>query len=180
MPPAALQEKSAARAGDTPQSPMGQSFAQIVAVLMRDANYKNLRIADLEHLVLPPLMAGQFKLAHGTRHVDASKAQQGSLAFPVGVALWARVSPHIDKGLSETLDRQVWLRPAEWTSGDSVWLMAVAGYPRTLPEFLKQLGLTQFKGQHVKMRTSAPDGKVTVQLLDQVLEASARKSGLQQ
>ena len=42
---------------------MAQTFAQIVAVLMRDANFRNLRLTDLEWLVLPPVMAGQFRLA---------------------------------------------------------------------------------------------------------------------
>ena len=162
---AATPGKGAARSTVARQANLGQSFAQIVAVLMRDAHYKNLKIADLEPLVMPPLMAGQFKLAHGTRHVDAAKEKQAALAFPVGVALWARVSAQADKALSESLDKQVWLRPAEWTSGDIVWLMAVAGYPRTLPEFMKQLAATEFKGQQVKMRVTGPDGKVSVQLL---------------
>lgn len=148
-----------------PASQLGASFAQIVAVLMRDPNYKNLKIADLEPLVLPAVMAGQFKLAHGTRRLDASKDKQKVLAFPVGVALWARVSPTIDKGLSENLDKPAWLRPAEWTSGDIVWLMAVAGHARTLPDFLQQLAQTEFKGKVVKMRLLGADGKVSLKRL---------------
>jgi hemolysin-activating ACP:hemolysin acyltransferase len=158
-------DKAASGAASVPQAHMGQSFAQIVAVLMRDPHYRNLKIADLEQLVLPPVMAGQFKLAHGTRRADATAEAQRTMAFPVGVALWACVSPHIDQGLSENLDQQVWLRPAEWTSGDIIWLMAVAGYARTLPAFLKQLAETQFKDQQVKMRVPGPDGKVGVKML---------------
>jgi hemolysin-activating ACP:hemolysin acyltransferase len=110
-------------------------------------------------------MAGQFKLAHGTRRSDTTAEAQKTMAFPIGVALWACVSPHIDKALSESLDQQVWLRPAEWSTGDIVWLMAVAGYARTMPEFLKQLAETEFKGQQVKMRVNGPDGKVSVRML---------------
>jgi hemolysin-activating ACP:hemolysin acyltransferase len=145
---------------------MAQAFSQIVAVLMRDPGYRNLRIADLEHLVLPPVMAGQFKLALGTRMPDAGKAQPGGIYVPVAVALWARVSPQVDKGLSENLDKPLWLRPSEWTSGDIIWLMATAGQPSALPEFLKQLAEKEFKGRQVKMRLGGSDGKFVVQTLD--------------
>jgi hemolysin-activating ACP:hemolysin acyltransferase len=161
-------EKSSAQPDDAPQSPMGQSFAQIVAVLMRDPYYKNLKIADLEPLVLPPVMAGQFRLAHGTRRLDGTKEEQRALAFPVGVALWARVSPAVDKGLAENLDKNVWLRAADWTSGDILWLMALAGHARTMPAFLQQLAETEFKGKVVKMRVTEPDGKVTLKTLGQM------------
>jgi cytolysin-activating lysine-acyltransferase len=166
MPPASAGEKPAARA-DARQSRVAQAFSQIVAVLMRDPVYKNLKIADLEHLVLPPVLAGQYRLAVGTRQAEAGKEQKGGIYIPVAVALWARVSPRIDKGLTENLDKPVWLRPQEWTSGDIVWLMAAAGNPRAVPQFLKQLAEKDFKGQQVKMRLRGPDGKAIVQVLGQ-------------
>src|SRR5262245_29491842 len=52
--------KPATRPRDARQARFAQSFAQIVGVLMRDANFRNMRLADLEWLVLPPVMAGQF------------------------------------------------------------------------------------------------------------------------
>jgi hemolysin-activating ACP:hemolysin acyltransferase len=164
---AAAQQKTAARAAGARESRVAQAFSQIVAVLMRDPAYRNLRIADLEHLVLPPVLAGQFRLALGTRKSDADKEQKGGIYVPVAVALWARVSSEVDKGLSENLDKQVWLRPSEWTSGDIVWLMAAAGHPRAVPEFLKQLAAKEFQGKQVKMRLRGADGKIAVQTLGQ-------------
>jgi cytolysin-activating lysine-acyltransferase len=140
---------------------MAQSFAQVVAVLMRDARFRNFRIADLEWLVLPPVMAGQFALGHAGRPPEPGKGQQG-VAVPVALALWARVSPEVDKALSENLDKQVRLRPDQWTSGDIVWLMGLAGDPRAVPPFLKQLTERDFKGRQVKVRLRGPDGKVTI------------------
>ena len=171
-PPPAAATTAAAPPRDARQARMAQTFAQIVAVLMRDPGYKNLRLADLEWLVLPPVMAGQFRLAHATRQPatkqpDASKAQQGGTFVPVAVALWARVSPHVDKGLSGHLDKEVRLRPSEWTSGDNMWLMAAAGHPRAVPEFLKQLQENEFKGKQVKMRLRGPDGKMVIKTLGQ-------------
>ncbi|MGH6690300.1 MAG: toxin-activating lysine-acyltransferase [Gammaproteobacteria bacterium] len=149
---------------------MAQTFAQVVAVLMRDPNFRKLRLADLEWLVIPPIMAGQFRLAHAMRPTAASKADKtprASVSTPVAVALWARVSSEIDKGLSENLDKQVRLQPNQWASGDKVWLMAAGGDRRALPHFLKQLADDVLKGEHVKMRLRGPDGKVTVKALGQ-------------
>jgi cytolysin-activating lysine-acyltransferase len=160
----------ARRPAEARQARFGQSFSQVIAVLMRDQNFRNMRIADLEWLVLPPIMAGQFGLAHmpapprpGEKPRPA--ADKGGVLVPVAVALWARVSPQIDKGLSENLDKPVRLRANQWASGDIVWLMAVAGDRRAIPKFLEQLKEKEFKGQAVKMRANAGDGKVVVKTL---------------
>ncbi len=113
---AAQEKKPVTRPRDARQARFAQSFAQIVAVLMRDPNFRNMRLADLQWLVLPPVMAGQFRLAQvpmpqDTKGQEAgkapqgAKAQEGGVLVPMAVALWARVSPDIDKGLSESLDK---------------------------------------------------------------------------
>ncbi len=153
-------------------SPMAQSFAQIVSVLMRDPSYKDLRVADLEWLVLPPVMAGQFRLAHSPLRARSAEAQQGGSIMPVAVALWARVSPEIDKALSETLEKPVRLTQGAWTSGDIPWLMAVAGDRRATKVFLRQLQENEFKGKQVKMRLRMPDGKLAITSLDQHAQAA--------
>ena len=122
-------------------------------------------LADLEWLVLPPVMAGQFRLGHATRPADAGKPTQGGISIPVAVALWARVSPEIDKALSENLDKHVRLRADEWATGENLWLMAAAGDKRAVPLFLKQLAETEFKDRHVKMRLRGTDGKTMVKTL---------------
>lgn len=163
--PAAMAAKTAVRPRDARQARFAQSFAQIVAVLMRDPNFRNMRLADLEWLVLPPVMAAQFRLAQIP--MRQGRAQDGGILVPVAVALWARVSAQLDNSLSGNLDKQVRLRPNEWASGDHLWLMALAGDQRALPKFLEQLGETEFKGQRVKMRMRGPDGKVVVKVLGQ-------------
>jgi cytolysin-activating lysine-acyltransferase len=162
----------AAKAGGPAMSPrnarqarMAQSFSQVVAVLMRDQNFRNMRLADLEWLVIPPVMSGQFRVAHAAPRTADKPPQQPAGFVPVAVALWARVSPQIDKALSEGLDKPVWLRPNQWASGDILWLMAIAGDRRALPQFLKRLQEEEFKGQPVKMRARDANGKVTIQEL---------------
>jgi hemolysin-activating ACP:hemolysin acyltransferase len=178
---AAAAGKAAVRPRDARQARFAQSFAQIVAVLMRDANFRKMRLADLEWLVLPPVLAGQFRLAQAPSPVGRGKAKeggkeeakdggkdgtgQGGVLVPVAVALWARVSDGIDKALSENLDKPVRLRPNEWACGDNLWLMAVAGDQRAVPKFLEQLAKTEFAGQRVKMRVRGPDNTVVVKSL---------------
>jgi len=159
----------AQRPGEARQARFGQSFSQVVAVLMRDQNFRNMPIGDLEWLVLPPIMAGQFRLAQMPAPprpgAAASDPDKGGVLVPIAVALWARVSAQIDKGLSENLDKPVRLRANQWASGDKIWLMAVAGDRRAIPKFLEQLKEREFKGQDVKMRANAGEGKVVVRTL---------------
>jgi cytolysin-activating lysine-acyltransferase len=164
-PPLSSAAKSVgARAEAASKGRMAQSFAQVVAVLMRDARFRTLKIADLEWLVLPPVMAGQFRLGHAGLPSGSGKARQG-VAVPAALALWARVSPEVDKALSENLDKGVRLSPGAWTSGDILWLIAIGGHPRAVPAFLKQLREHEFKDRPVKMRRRMPDGaRVVVDL----------------
>jgi hemolysin-activating ACP:hemolysin acyltransferase len=146
---------------------MAYNFSQVVAVLMRDAHFKNLRIADLEWLVFPAILSGQFKLAHAQSHPGKSKDDHGGSFIPVALAMWARVSPQVDKALSENLDKPAQLRPDQWSSGDIPWLMVIAGDKRAVPTFLKQLGEKEFKRKDVKLRASGPNGNAIVKTLAQ-------------
>ena len=178
---------TATRPRDARQLRLGQSFAQVVAVLMRDRNFRQMRLADLEWLVLPPLMAGQFRLAQmpalqrGTAGstqpgvqgstLASDKGKDGGMLVPVAVALWARVSAVIDRQLSENLDKVVRLGAGDWASGEHVWFMAVAGDRRIVPKLLEQLAKDEFKGQRVKTRVRGPDNTVVVRTLGQSASA---------
>ena len=91
---------------------LSQRFAQVVTVLMRSPLHKHFSLADLEWLVVPPLLTGQCCVAE-------AKAPDGS-GTPIAVVLWASVSPEVDKRLSENLNTSVRLRPNEWKSGDTL------------------------------------------------------------
>jgi cytolysin-activating lysine-acyltransferase len=141
------------------------AFSQIVSLLMRSAQHRRYPIAALQWLVLPPLLTGQFSIAE-------ARSKENGASAPVAVALWAKVSPEVDKRLSEALEQPIQLRPREWRSGDIPWLVAAIGDPRAMPQFLKHLGETVFKGQEVKIRGRGPDGKVIVQMLSSATAAS--------
>lgn len=158
---------------------MAQGFASVVAVLMRDPGFRNLRLADLEWLVLPPLLSGQWRLGQSRTTPEQAApaaggpqdAPKGNLpVVPTAVALWASVSPDIDRRLSSNLDKPLLLKPHEWATGDILWLVAAAGDARAVPKFLKHLTATEFKGREVKLRVTGGDGKVVIRTLGQTAE----------
>jgi hemolysin-activating ACP:hemolysin acyltransferase len=139
------------------------AFAQIVSVLMRSPRYKHYTLSDLEWLVLPPLLTGQFSVAEAS-------TKQGGPRVPVAVALWASVSAEVDKRLSENLAAPIRLRPDEWRSGDILWLVDAVGDARVVPQLLKPLSETVFKGRQVKVRRRGEDGKAAVKILGAVAQ----------
>lgn len=153
--------KPEAGARNERRSQFAQSFAQIVGVLMRDPRFKNMRLSDLQWLVVPPLLTGQMRLAH-------AQTRRNGFYLPVAVALWARVSDAVDKRLSENAKGPIQLRPSEWCSGDNYWLIAVAGDPRATPMFIKQLEKTEFNGKRVKMWTQDRERQASVKTLDEI------------
>ena len=144
-----------------------ESFAQIVGVLMRDKHFRSATLADLEWLVIPPLLARQFGVAHAAvsdpaTGGKAAPAAAGQRLMPVAVALWARVSDRLDKALCDTSTEPPRLRAADWTSGDNIWIMAAAGDHRAIPTFLGQLAAKDFKGRQARMRVRGSDGTVSI------------------
>lgn len=133
------------------------AFTQIIGVLMRSEHYKHYALADLEWLVIPPMLAGQYRIG------EAKPKTGGSV--PVAVVLWARVSADVDQRLAQVGGGSIRLRPDEWTSGDILWLVHAAGAPRFVREALRQLNETTFKGREVKVRARGRDGKPVVQIL---------------
>src|SRR5215472_4134161 len=61
------------------------TFAQIVTVLMRSPRYRHYTLGDLEWLVIPPLLSGQYRVVE-------FKSKQNVAPVPVAVAVWASVS----------------------------------------------------------------------------------------
>lgn len=128
------------------------TLGQIVTILMRSPQHRERPLADLEWLVVPAVLRGQYRVA---------RAQQLGIAVPVGVALWASVSTAVDQRLSD-LSAPWRLQPDEWRSGDIPWLVELVADPPTQQALLKHLGETVFKGRGVKMRVRDADGKTQI------------------
>ncbi len=139
------------------------AFAQIVSILMHSPRYRHYTLGDLEWLVLPPLLTGQCSVAE-------AKSKDNGASVPVAVALWASVSPEVDRRLSENLNTPIRLRPDEWRSGEILWLIDAVGDRRVVPGLLKQLGEHTLKGREIKVRGRGEDGKVEVKNLQITLQ----------
>lgn len=172
---AAPQQAKAINAANAAQAQRAAALSNVVALMMRDPKFREMKIGDLEWLVMPAIMSGQWQLAQGTTPAGEKKdgAQSPGRMFPVAAALWARVSPAVDARLSANLDKPMVLKPQEWTSGDIVWIIAVPGQAQYLKKFLQHLQTSVFKGRTVKLRSVA-NGKPAVRTLQDLLgKASA-------
>ena len=137
------------------------AFTQAVRVMMRSPRYKQCTLGDLEWLVIPPLMAGQFRI--GEAKVDNNN-QPGTV--PVAVVVWASVSPEVDKRLMEGTSASFKLKPEEWKSGDILWLVHTAGEARFVGFVVDQLTKTTFKGRTVKVHGRDQNGNLKVHVLE--------------
>jgi cytolysin-activating lysine-acyltransferase len=141
------------------------AFTQVVGVLMRSPHYSQYKLADLEWLAIPPLLAGQFRIGE----VKPDKNQ--GAALPVAVVLWASVSAEVDQKLMEADGASFRLKPEDWQSGDNIWLMHAAGETRFVKHVVDQLMKTTMKGRRVKVLGGDKDGKSKVHVLGESVAA---------
>jgi hemolysin-activating ACP:hemolysin acyltransferase len=126
------------------------AFGEIVTLLMRDPASKHRSLTDLEWLVVPPLLAGQFSLA------EAQSKSKG-VSAPVAVVLWARVSAEVDKRLSAASDGPIRLAPGEWASGETIWVVEAIGDRRVIEAVLQKLRDGDWAGKTTKLRNKGSD-----------------------
>ncbi len=138
---------------------MALRFGEVVSLLMRTPSYKHYTLADMEWMVVPPLLHDQILIA------EARDDAQG-IAMPVGAAFWARVSDEVDEKLSNNLDRSIRLHPNEWQSGEHLWLIDVVGAPQIVKGLMDQLGEKVFEGKAFKVRKRGQDGKRTIKMIE--------------
>ncbi|MEA3030190.1 MAG: cytolysin-activating lysine-acyltransferase [Sphingomonadales bacterium] len=86
-------------------------LGEMTWLLTQSLLHRALLIRDLEWLVMPALVYGQFYIFR-----DGDK--------PVGLALWAKCNPaaeaKLERGMIEPENR---LTPEEWQSGKAIWLV---------------------------------------------------------
>ena len=131
------------------------TFGEMVSLLMRSSHYKHYSLAELEWLLLPPLMHNQFLV------VEARSKENGA-SVPVGLALWARVSEDVNKRLSENLDRPIKLRPDEWQSGEINWLVDMIGDDKMKQPMVQKIKSELPEKSALKFRAMDDKGQVIV------------------
>lgn len=156
--PAELSETRKKQQGRAVSQSIMAAFGQITSVLMRAQQYKHHALSDLEWLVVPAVMTGQYSLAE-------AQSKANGLTAPVGVLLWASVSAEVDKRLSENLDAPLRLKPEEWKSGDILWIIDAVGEPKMIQAMLKRMAAKDWAGRTIKMKARDKDGKVRIGVL---------------
>ncbi len=153
------------------------SFGEIVTLLMRSPHYKHYSLSDLEWLVIPALLTNQFLVVEAQMKLPVPQNENGDAPvaggqtegapvagprIPVGLALWAKVSPEVDEKLSANLDTPVKLRPDEWRSGEINWIIDVLGDEKIMQSLYAKLKGDVFKGQTFKVRAQDKKGQRVV------------------
>ena len=134
-------------------------FGEIVSLLMGLPQYRNYALSDLEWLVVPAVLTGQFSFA------TAQSKTKGSTA-PVGLVLWASVSEEVDKRLSAVPGQPIKLRPQECKSGDILWVIMAVGDQRVVQGMVKRLQAKEWANKPAKIFAQAKDGKATIATLE--------------
>ncbi|MDQ0456700.1 toxin-activating lysine-acyltransferase [Rhizobium paknamense] len=108
------------------------SFGTIVLAMSSVPRYRHQSLADLAHLVIDPLARDCVAIASPKPSDDADP--KAALA-PAAIAIWATVSDEVEAKIREQIKAGVFpvrLKPADWRSGDKVWLLDVIAPSREL------------------------------------------------
>ena len=98
-----------------------ESFGKVVMAMMMLPRYRHQTVADLQHLVLEPLIRDRIAVAHSTQ-------SDPELSDIAGLAIWASVSDEVDAQIREQVRAGVFplrLKAEDWTSGSINWLLDV-------------------------------------------------------
>lgn len=147
------------------------AVSDIALVMARHPSYKHFSLADLEWMVLPPVLAGQY-------YVGEMQDQTTGARAPIACITWGRFSPEVEQRYSAPGPRQPRLHPDDWTSGDQLWLVDIIGPPEAAAAALKTLSAGPFKNAKVRVRkdNSGADTDLTTLLAALPLAAPGREA----
>ena len=137
-----------------------QLLGEIASLMIVDKAHKFMHVADLEWLIIPPLMLQQCRLFR------ANDPKTGK-PRPVGAAVWAYVTPEISKRLEAGITK---LAPNEWRAADPndpntiIWVVDVIAPFGNPDVFLKDLEETALKDKQFQVRVMTKDGRSDVQV----------------
>ena len=120
-------------------------MAQVMPLVALSKRYKHLTMADMEWLVIAPLLQNQIAIAH---HRDKT-GEVGA----AGMVIWAKVTEDTETKIKEQITSGVFpirLKADEWRGGDRVWVLdVIAETVEVATHLFVELGKAQ-----------APDGKI--------------------
>ena len=105
------------------------AFGDLTSLALQHPVYRNYAIADLDWLIGPAVLTGNFMMANAAR--------PDGVVVPVAAIIWARVSKEVDQRIMENLHRPFRLSPEEYVSGEIYWLAHTFGLPQVVEELIK-------------------------------------------
>jgi len=123
------------------------AFGDLAMLAMQHPVYRNMAIADLDWLILPAILTGNFAIMHTAR----SEGEK----IPIAAVTWARVSEEVDQRLMENPHRPFRLSPEEYASGGIYWLAHTFGPPQAVERLL---GLLCHPGGEDERGNAIPTG----------------------
>jgi cytolysin-activating lysine-acyltransferase len=125
-----------------PRGP-GEVLGDVSWLMARSPAHRHLLLADLEWLVVPPLMRKQFRLfRNGER--------------PFAYTSWAYLDEVTEQRL---LAGQTRLQPGDWHAGNRPWIIDIVVPFGGREGVINNLKQTLFKDAVLKVLNPAPDGK---------------------
>jgi hemolysin-activating ACP:hemolysin acyltransferase len=106
-------------------------FGQVVLAMSGVPRYRSQSLADLAHLVIDPMIRDRIAIAHA----KTAESDIEAVVAPAAVAFWASVSDETEAKIREQIKAGVFpirLKPDEWNSGNTVWLLDVIAPSREL------------------------------------------------
>jgi hemolysin-activating ACP:hemolysin acyltransferase len=138
------------------------SIGDMVVVFSRSPAHKHYSLADIEWMVMPPVIAGQFYI------VEAMDKEHGFRA-PVAAVTWAFVTEEVDQLLQRQAVPLRRMRPDQWNCGAIGWLIDAAGEVEGLRNALQWLATGPFRERPLKMAVRGEGAGTTVTTLEALL-----------
>ncbi|RED43342.1 toxin-activating lysine-acyltransferase [Aestuariispira insulae] len=147
---AAEQAKAAANAGEgQPQMTISAVLGEIAWMMSMSPTHRYFFLADMEWLVMTPVMLNQFRIYRD----DNGK--------PAGLVLWASVSEEVEKRLESGATR---LAPQDWKSGDRLWVVDVVDLMGgKANQMMLDMKKVIFKDKTFKFHVTTSEGKREIQ-----------------
>ena len=106
------------------------SVGQAVLLMMQLPRYRHQSLADLNHLIVEPLLRDRVAIGYAKGEGDPPDSNPA----PVGIAIWASVSDDVSPKIEDQIKAgafPVRLAPDDWSSGEKLWLLDIVSVSKS-------------------------------------------------
>lgn len=130
---------------------LGQAASEILWLMAQTQSHRHFFFADAEWLIFAPVARSRFRIY---------RDEKGA---PAGCVLWASLSDDVEKRVETGGAR---LAPADWTSGENLWIIDVIAPQGRAASMVEEMRNTVFKGRRFKFQATDKDGKRVIQQVE--------------